>query len=119
MFRILKSIGVFDEPASQVARQTDHATRPENTEEASRTAIGRRYTRFRTDHAREPVQVKPMERPGPQRSDIAARSKLERDESLAGHLHSSKPISIETLRTALPMRFASINREAAEQGVDD
>lgn len=60
-----------------------------------------------------------MERPGPQRSDIAARSKLERDESLAGHLHSSKPISIETLRTALPMRFASINREAAEQGVDD
>jgi hypothetical protein len=121
MLTILKNLGILRGSTYDMVR---HGERLELTEHANATSRGpvvRRHTRFPQSHVRETPEIEPESKPRlrPKKASqshtnvVATRSRL--NENATGSLYSEEPIGIDTLRRALPTRFAVLDSDLPDQ----
>lgn len=105
------NLGKFSSAWSESNHKADQRkrfTRFEHSKSVAPSEDSKKLTRFDHNRLREPCEVEAREKPQPkpQMEEFDAAPSVEPEVNLGEHLHSEVPISLETLRNALPMRFA-------------
>lgn len=111
LLTIKKILGGLGGSSYDEARQHERLERIEHVKSMPIGQKEKRLTRFPHSHVREPLPPEPKSKQKPVSQSRAGTvtTQARPDEYSVGSLYSAEPISIDTLRKALPARFASLD----------
>ena len=107
MFKLGKLAIVWRKPSLKPDRQ-ERFTRFENGRRVTLEEQNNKFSRFENKRVRDSVEFETKENSQSMReaSCLVEKPTPQPEMNLAEHLYSEEPISLNTLRNALPMRFA-------------